>query len=173
MSNARKLANLLGTSTTVPSSKMPTGSVLQAQSFERTTYFEQPTQGSMIDCGVSVNITPISSSNKILVLVSGVLGNDTAGNTALIHLLRDSTKIAVGTSSSTTDYNASAFSLGSAVYETNHFGINHLDSPATTNQITYKLQIGAFNGDAFIGSRGDNPAAQSIPTNITVMEIAG
>lgn len=152
---------------------LPTGSVLQVQSFERTTYFEQPTQGSMIDCGVSVNITPISSSNKILVLVSGVLGNDTAGNTALIHLLRDSTKIAVGTSSSTTDYNASAFSLGSAVYEAGHFGINHLDSPATTNQITYKLQIGAFNGDAFIGSRGDNPAAQSVPTNITVMEIAG
>ena len=88
------------------------GAVVQVKSFQKTTYFEQDTHGSMVDCGVSVDITPTSSSNKILILVSGALGNDTAGNTALIHLLRDSTKIAVGTSSSTANYNVSAFSLG-------------------------------------------------------------
>ena len=31
MSNARNLANLLGTGTTVPSAKMPSGSVLQVK----------------------------------------------------------------------------------------------------------------------------------------------
>ena len=36
MSNARNLANLLGTSTTVPSSKQPAGSVLQVVSTTKT-----------------------------------------------------------------------------------------------------------------------------------------
>lgn len=149
------------------------GTVLQVKSFQRTAYFEQGTHGSMADCGVSVNITPKSTSNKILILVSGTLGNDTLGNATTIHLLRDSTKIAAGSSSSTDDYNGSAFHIGSTTYETQHFSINHLDSPATTSQITYKLQMGAFNGDATLGVRGDNLTGQSTPTNITVMEIAG
>ena len=34
MSNARNLANLLGTGTTVPSAKMPTGSIIQTVSAE-------------------------------------------------------------------------------------------------------------------------------------------
>ena len=157
----------------VATSGIPAGGVIQVQTFQRTTYFEQATHGSMADCGVSVNITPTSSSSKILILVSGTMGNDTVGNATVIHLLRDSTKIAVGSSSSTTDYNSSAFNIGSAAYETQHFSINHLDSPATTSQITYKLQMGAYNGDATLGSRGDNLGALSTPTNITVMEIAG
>ena len=157
----------------VATSGIPAGGVIQVQTFQRTAYFEQSTHGSMADCGVSVNITPSSTSNKILILVSGILGNDTLGNLAVIHLLRDSTKIAAGSSSSTDDYNGSAFHIGSATYETSNFGINHLDSPATTSQITYKLQMGAFNGDSTLGVRGDNLAGASCPTNITLMEIAG
>ena len=152
---------------------LPAGSVLQVQSFERTAYFEQGTHGSMADCGVSVNITPKSTSNKILILVSGVIGNDTLGNLTMIHLLRDSTRIAKGSSSATDNYNGSAFHVGSTTYETQNFSINHLDSPATTSQITYKLQMGSFNGDATIGVRGDNLTGPSCPTNITVMEIVG
>ena len=112
------------------------GTVLQVKSFQRTAIFEQGTHGSMADCGVSINITPKSSSSKILILVSGTLGNDTLGNATVLHLLRDGTKIAAGSSATIANYNGSAFHIGSATYETNHFSINHLDSPATTSHIT-------------------------------------
>ena len=67
MSNARNLANLLGTSTTVPTSKQPAGSVLQVvqavktdtQTFNANTY-------SAIS-SLSAVITPTSTSSKILV----------------------------------------------------------------------------------------------------------
>ena len=41
MSNARNLANLLGTSTTVPSSKQPAGSVLQVKSDVLTVFTQE------------------------------------------------------------------------------------------------------------------------------------
>jgi len=173
MSVARNLADLIGGGSTVLSSNMPSGSVIQVQTFQRTTYFEQATAGTMADCGVSVDITPTSTSNKIFIMVSGVVGNDTGGNLSMLHLLRDSTKIGAGTSSANANYNGSAFTIPDEAYQSVGFSITHLDSPATTSQITYKLQLGSFNGDGFIGSRGDNPASQSVPTTITVMEIAG
>jgi hypothetical protein len=156
----------------VATSGIPAGGVIQVQTFQRTTSFEQSTHGSMADCGVSVNITPTSTSNKIFIMVSGMIGNDTAGNTTVIHLLRDSTKIAAGSGANDANYNASAFTIPNPTYQSVGFNITHLDSPATTSQITYKLQLGCFNGDGFLGQRGDG-GDQRVPTTITVMEIAG
>lgn len=156
----------------VATSGIPAGGVIQVQTFQRTTSFEQSTHGSMADCGVSVNITPTSTSNKIFILVSGMIANDTAGNATVIHLLRDSTKIAAGSGASDEKYNASAFTIPDASPRAFAINITHLDSPATTSQITYKLQLGSFNGDGFIGKRGD-AGDQRVPTTITVMEIAG
>ena len=74
MSNARKLANLLGTSTTVPSSKlslvaadMPTGSIVQIVSTTKTDGFTTSSSTATDVTGFSASITPTSTSNKILV----------------------------------------------------------------------------------------------------------
>lgn len=74
MSNARNLASFLGTSTTVPSSKlslttadMPTGSVLQVLQAVKTDTFST-TSGTFVQVpDLTVTITPSSASNKILI----------------------------------------------------------------------------------------------------------
>ena len=68
MSNARNLANFLGTSTTVPSGKivtasLPTGSVLQVvQGSLKSAFTGTGASGSgyILDIGLSATITPLS-----------------------------------------------------------------------------------------------------------------
>ena len=70
MSNARNLANLLGTNTTVPSSKQPSGAILQVK---QTVFKDQFTDSltannqEEVVTGLNCTITPSSASNKILV----------------------------------------------------------------------------------------------------------
>ena len=75
MSNARNLANLMGTNTLVPQSKvnlslgasdLPTGSILQVQSATEDGDFSG--SGQNIDI-MTLTITPSSTSSKILVMV--------------------------------------------------------------------------------------------------------
>ena len=112
---------------------------------------------------LSVNITPLFNTSKILITISMFGSFGLSGSiTAYSQLLRDSTVIhnmdGIGRHGT-----ASAFITG--IHST------YLDVPATTNQINYKLQ-----------SRGDGAgwkinARQSDSTNVadstlTVMEIA-
>ena len=89
MSNARKLANLLGTSTTVPSSKlslsaadMPTGSVLQVQNTQYTgTTSTSCADSTNVELShLTVNITPTSTSSIIRIdaAVTGEWSNSAA-----------------------------------------------------------------------------------------------
>jgi len=78
MSNARILADLMGTSTTVPSSKlslaasdMPSGSVLQVKSTIYSPNRVSTTNTSMQDTGLSLSMTLSSSSNKVFIMVNG------------------------------------------------------------------------------------------------------
>jgi hypothetical protein len=75
MSNARNLANLLGTSTKVPSSKQPAGSVLQCvtTNYPDDFIFSLSSSGNTSDngkmeivTGLNCSITPTSTSSKIL-----------------------------------------------------------------------------------------------------------
>ena len=72
MSNARNLANLLGTNTTVPRAKQPAGSVLQCVTTNYPDDFvfslsASGTNGHMeVATGLNCSITPTSTSSKIL-----------------------------------------------------------------------------------------------------------
>ena len=79
MSNARNLADLLGTNTTIQTAKLaddavtgaklPTGSVLQVVQGELgTTTSKSPAQGTDAASGLTATITPSSSSSKICLL---------------------------------------------------------------------------------------------------------
>ena len=183
MSNARNLANLLGTSTTVPSSKQPAGSVLQVVSTTKTdvTSFASSNTNTFVDIsGMSVSITPTSSSNKVLVIFSCNISQSTTA-TAHIRLVRGSTAISVGDSSGNRFGSTSVLRSQADPYnfEMGELSGMFLDSPATTSATTYKMQgtLGStYNGtfylnrtkndtDADYGSRG--------VSSITVMEIAG
>jgi len=185
MSNARILADLMGTSTTVPSSKLslaagdlPSGSVLQAVSTERT---DTDSWDGMADI-FSLNITPISTSSKILVQFSCFCSGTNRYNG--FKLYRDSTQIALG------DANGNRTPLWIAMeanndeqsqgYVSRHVSGSYLDSPSTTSQITYKINGGNYygaSGYTFYLNRppldGDAIYFGLGSTNLILMEIAG
>ena len=161
------------------------GKILQVKQTVKTSFFSTSTTGSGVDVtGVSVTITPTSSSNKILVILSGEYGNDNNDSFASLSLARvisgsTDTGIAVGdTRGSTTraTMNASLRSGGGLSNNVSRsFGCNFLDSPNTTNAIEYKLRIFVIQGTpACIGGAfGDGfNNLVSVPTFITAMEVA-
>ena len=95
-------------------------------------------------------ITPSSSSNKILITVGiGCLHQESG--TIAGQVLRGSTVIGVGDANGNRP-RAGFRMYGSAIYNTNHAGSYHytfLDSPATTNATTYKLQTMGENGSSY------------------------
>ena len=92
--------------------------------------------------GLSVSITPSSSSNKVLVDCRLYLSAGTSAGTsaAKLNIVRGSTNI--GQPSGSTSHMATFYSWGSNNYMEPH-AMNFLDSPSTTNATTYKIQIGA------------------------------
>jgi len=158
---------LVGGTQNIPKSALPTGSVLQVVSATKTDTFST-TSTSFVDVtGLSVSITPSSSSSKILVMLTcGSIGN--VLNTTKLNIVRNSTNIAQpasGTISSTINH----FPGGS----TNSIGdcASFLDSPATTSATTYKIQFAVDGSTGYLNRHTGNTDYNSVST-ITVMEIA-
>jgi hypothetical protein len=142
----------------------------------KTSVFTSTTSlPSFIDVtGASATITPTSSSNKILVTVSGAVGNGSATYTSAINLVRGSTSIFVGDARGSATSASQGFNPSATVVSGN-ISLCYLDSPATTSATTYKLQLGTESvGTAYIGGTGrsDVAAGLNIPTVITLQEIA-
>lgn len=188
MSNARILADLMGTSTTVPSSKLslsasnlPAGSVLQVKSATKTDK-QTTTSATPADVtGLSVNITPSSASSEILVLININYGGN-LNMYGAINVLRDSTKIVEGTFPTGSQI-AATLGVGTGSGDSSNykiFGASHTfkDSPATTSALTYKVQFAATYGSTAFTINAPHSTANNTYTiggtsTITVMEIAG
>ena len=104
------------------------------------------TSSSYVDItGMTLSITPQSSSNKILLDVNLNAGG---GNNmyAGIKVMRDSTAIGVSTAMSLSSQVNASFAAytdsgGNSDVKAYNFGFRHLDSPNTTSATTYKLQV--------------------------------
>lgn len=161
---------ILPSGQSIPYAALPAGSVLQMVQTAKTDTFSTASASLVDITGFSVTITPKSATSKILVMVSMTVG-PAQSNFAPVQLLRNSTLIAQPTTSSTfaatmNNYPGDAGGIAQAFY-----GINWLDTPATTSATTYKLQMYSTGGTAWVNAR---PAAQNGTTvsTITVMEIA-
>lgn len=176
MSNARKLANLLGTSTTVPSSKLslvtsdlPAGCILQVQNVEMTQrHHINTTSRTGLSGQYAVSITPTSSSNKILVQTNiNTIGYDTLTTRAI--LVRNPS------GGSAVDVAQMGWYNSGTTWKPFMTNFCHLDSPATTSAVTYyvewrleqnEIYVNYANTQAGFGSINDSRAT------ITVSEIA-
>ncbi len=138
MSRARDLANFIGSPATTVSSNLPSGSDLQLITVAPTTS-QVNTTTSYADTGLTGNITPSSTSNKILITASVGLQNSATNTGVNLKLLRDSTKIWSGRGDDLVQYVSNQ-------YMHVYVPVEYMDSPSTTSQITYKLQFQAFNG---------------------------
>ena len=129
---------------TLPTANLPAGSILQVVEGTSSTQHEA-TGSSDQDIGLSVAITPSSSSSKVLVTVSfvySIFQSGEYGSSAQFALLRGSSAIIARSGSTNQDYNVEASALSTSNYVTMATQLNMqiLDSPSTTSATTYKVQ---------------------------------
>lgn len=166
------MALILSGDTGVPASGMPAGSVIQVFQAVKTDSFSTTSSTPVDIPGMSVTITPTSSSNKILILCQVSTGGD--DRTPRVNLVRNSTTLMQpGSLGATLGSDARTSQVRHLVTGT----IQFLDSPSTTSATTYKLQL--FNGfsldsgTVFFNRSGfqDSGVIQYATSSITVMEI--
>ena len=167
----------------VPAGGLPSGSnggIIQVKQTVKTDNFST-TSSSLTDVtGLSVAITPSSNSNKILVQVNLGLVGGVQGGYPGFRVLRGSTAIGLGTTASGSQVDVSFIANHNRDSDWNSEGgvfFQHLDSPATTSETTYKLQVfsGYLSKEININrsNPGDNAAySQRTSSSITVMEVS-
>jgi hypothetical protein len=127
-------------------SNLPAGSVLQVlnayktdtQSFAASSTFSDIT-------GLSITITPTSSSSKFLIYFSVSIGGGADATHGYVRINRNGTVIGqADTASNRTPASGTVVNTGTAG-QTIPTTIMYLDSPATASAITYKLTATANN----------------------------
>jgi hypothetical protein len=136
---------------------LPAGSVLQVVSTSASG--STTSSSTYADYGLSVTITPSSTSSKIFVMIAANLQKDTGSNANSWNgrMMRDSTQLMSQTGLMWTN---------TSTYAHTGLAMQHLDSPSSTSALVYKLQHATTNNGYTVGARGAG-------ANITVMEIAG
>ena len=156
------------------------GTPVQVVSSTRTSAFSSTSDSYVDVSGLSVSITPQSSSNKILVLVTTQLSHIDS-NTGHIKLFRGATQIAFGDALGS--FEQSLFSCRIAggtdaggTYMIHPYTHQWLDSPATTSATTYKIQARArgttpfyINRSGYSNTSDNNMGA--VASSIILMEI--
>ncbi len=139
------------------------GKVLQVVSATKTGTSSTSSTGFVDISGLSVSITPSSTSNKILVMYS-VSGTANIGNSGVkFRLLRGSTGIYENGGMSFQGSSVNTFCFV-------HQAAQTLDSPSTTSATTYKLQFANTGGSTSYINRTENNVGKAA-SSITVMEI--
>lgn len=176
--DASQNTTLAGTLTTsaggIAKASLPTGSVLQVVSTTKTDTFSMSSTTFGDVTGLSVSITPTSSTSKILV-ISNLNWGSSANDINSARLLRDSTVISAGNSASNRSPSFAGMRTASADnIET--VSVTFLDNPATTSATTYKVQVRVGSADTvYVNRTATDTDVSAFPravSSITVMEIS-
>tara|TARA_R110001592_G_scaffold5126_5_gene28472 strand:- start:23235 stop:23753 length:519 start_codon:yes stop_codon:yes gene_type:complete len=159
----------------VTSAGLPSGSVIQVvQGVTPTSSYEMSSTTLADATGFNASITPQSSSSKILVLFTARLQNTNSNglnNRGSILIKRGSTVIQrrfVGA------YYALGVGDGSPSNRNNYHSVSltNLDSPATTSQVTYQVQLASADTGNSMRLTAES-APDNYHSNFILMEIAG
>ena len=182
---SRLLVDKIEGKTTANTVQMPSGSVIQVVNTDKldTGSASNVTLPTWADSGLSCTITPKFNTSKILVHANVALGI----NVNVFNYMRVVRNVGGGSfsmiSEATTAGSRSA--VHATVYDADNEGpvelVNfvHLDSPATTSAVIYKVQIAASGGSRTVGigfsNRDNNSAAYDprVSSRIVLQEIAG
>ena len=142
-----------------------TGSILQVVSVNKTNEFYLAGTGTPTDVpGLSVSITPSSTSSRILILGHVNFSATSNSGDSFARLLRGSTEIGSGAGG----YFAQV--AGQDYFAVHSRVIYLVDSPATTSSTTYKIQV--WGQSLYVNSRGLDGSFDT-SSQIVLMEIAG
>ena len=172
----------------VPVGGLPSGAnggiiqVIQSTKTDQTS--TTSALSSNVASGLSVTITPSSSSNKILIEYNLYLGAgpDVNAVCAGTKLRRGTTDIFIGDARSSaqrvTTYDISRFGGSFNTPEVSDVhSATFLDSPSTTSAVTYSVVMGVLNNDGskFVKTNGSANSGDSFnattASSITVMEV--
>ena len=153
---------------------VPSGSVLQvvqAVNPDIVTYSNNHNWQDLT--GLTANITPSSTSNKILISIN-VTGYTTYDST--VRVLRDTTVIGAGTASGAKSSGIVAWPTPRHTGGSSSSSGEYLDSPNSTSTITYKLQAIFYSDVGYMNrSKTDNNVGYDsrLISTITLTEIKG
>jgi len=163
------------------------GKILQVKNAIKTDT-ASVTNATFIDIsGLSISITPSSSSNKVL--FRGYVSMSSEANTIMaIKIFRDSTEIGKSTADSTAANNSTATAAGlnvgsvtsSVSAQMQQLQFEVLDSPNTTSAVTYKVQFAEislyqYQSVVLYVNRphfGTNASRHGVISSVTAMEVA-
>ena len=146
----------------------PYGKLLQTPLFAiKTDLYSTSTTGSFTDIpGLSLTITPSSTSSKILIFAN-ICHSISSTSDYAYRLLRGST--ALGNSTVGSEGDRVGISCGTTnTSRGDGYSIHFLDSPNTTSATTYKIQVNHQNGTYRCNSRDGQWDGSS---TIAVMEV--
>jgi len=140
--------DLTGKTVTLPSgaitsAALPAGSVLQVVQSRNNAGSITTTSSSFIDTGLSVTITPTSSSNKVLIMANFTSTSDAAASHggSKYAIYRGATNLYTD---GVSNYGMITFDNSGYIHAIAH--MSFLDSPSTTSSTDYKIYMGAIAG---------------------------
>jgi len=140
---------ILGSTTT-----FPTGSVINVVSTIKTDTFTHNNSNVTTITGLTVNITPKSTSNKILIMGSICYGHDTSNSGYPLKLFRGSTEIGSGSAAGSRPYGIADLNMpGWGTYYLAHTHVSFLDSPNTIDPLTYSFKVVSRDGSVLYINR--------------------
>ena len=161
------------------------GKVLQVVSAFKNDNFSTTSTSFTDITDLTLNITPTSSSNKILILGHAAVScslDDRNANLKIRKVIGATTTDVgvaetVGSTIATSAGGHLPYVSGGQNVATYNIAFQYLDSPNTTNQITYKLSVQVISGTTVhIGRSADFNSTDSnrstFPSAISVMEVS-
>jgi len=152
------------------------GKVLQVVSTAKTDIYSSTSPSTFVNItGFTVAITPAATSSKILITVSVGYATTTANN-SYFRLVRGTTAIAIGDARGSRKRTWFQLERTSQSYGYYVCSLTFLDSPSSTSEETYALQIGG-TGDSsqiYVNRAHSDPDSSELSTGcstITAMEI--
>lgn len=160
---------------TLTSALMPTGAVVQVVSTTKTDTFSTSSTSFTAVTGLSVSITPKSSSNKVLVFAVVNAGNSSQTAT---RISRGGSAIGVGDAASSRVQCGAGTYFNNGDANTMRTGMMvYLDSPATTSATTYQVDIMTGGGTCYVNrTANDTDSATTgfrASSSIVVVEVVG
>jgi len=119
--------------------------------------------------GLSVAITPLFSTSKIFMIVNATVGHS-ATNIQEFAFARNSTVINNANNGAGGVFAITSTLVGNPSQMGYPWGMNYLDSPATTSSTTYSVYFWTDSGTVYFNTRGSGSPIGN--ATLTLMEIA-
>ena len=159
------------------------GGVIQTKATHKSNTFVTNSTSYTDVTGLNVDITPTSSSNKVLVLINITFGghSNLYGFGRLVRTISGGSATAIGMGNADGNRSQAGFpfhnvDLGNTVYHAKESSFMFLDSPNTTTSTNYKVQCFTHSGSADIHINYPNNNDNSsyigrFSSNIIAMEV--